>query len=395
MSEIVKTGEFVSPSHPDRMCDVIVEALYQATREQYPEVLFSLDCMIKNNVMQLGGELSRRLGKNDEMNVILSTMRQLGYDQRYLRNFGLIDKFDHYRWVMIKEPSNINSDWYGYDERGLPCEGPVFPDTCTVVGVASNETIDYMPSAATWVAKYLLRNLYGEWEAQGLPVGPDMRAQVTMVYKNDIPERVGRVILNVAHFDSYDFNNLYPIVEDILGQIEESTGWSVKHTQISINPTGRFTFYGPVASAGLSGRKLNCDFYGTGELNGASAICGKDFYHASRSGAYAARLIAKTLVAEGFATRANVYISYATATGKPQSVRVDTAGTKWWKKRAMNDRIRSFSTDIEKIIEEMKLNEIPSHVYMDCAKWGSMGATISEEAMEKYDKPWERIATML
>lgn len=387
--EVLRTSEHISPSHPDRVCDVIVERLLAFTQKGNPGARFACDGAIKNNVLSLVGEVSQRLDKEEENEIILQTLEELGYGTDYCKEFNLTAYGKRNGWY-------INKTFTGQSEniaRGVDSLGKTKAsagDIGIMFGYAAQEAPD-LTFAPHWTAKRLLRDLYSQWKkSRGVTaLRPDMKALVTIRYVGGVPVEVTKVTLCVSHAsDSNVIPEVLRSAKITLSKIQNTTGWDTDSTIIQVNPTGAFSIYGPVADSGLVGRKIVCDQYGGAAPVGGGNLNGKDATKVDRSAVYMARYMAKRIVAEDLAREAVVQLAYEIGRPNAVSVNVETDGTPFWKKTTLRKFVGQFDTSVQAIIDRFDLYNMSHEVHDECAMWGHIGDTSLDNVGIL---PWERV----
>nr|DAU10203.1 MAG TPA: S adenosylmethionine synthase [Caudoviricetes sp.] len=391
--EVLRTSEHISPSHPDKVCDLIAERLLAFTQKGNPGARFACDGAIKNNVLSLVGEVSQRLDKEEENEIILQTLEELGYGTDYCKEFNLTAYRKRNGWC-------INKTFTGQSEniaRGVDSLGKTKAsagDIGIMFGYAAQEAPD-LTFAPHWTAKRLLRDLYSQWKnSRGVTaLRPDMKALVTIRYVGGVPVEVTKVTLCVSHAsDSNVIPEVLRSAKITLSKIQNTTGWDTDSTIIQVNPTGAFSIYGPVADSGLVGRKIVCDQYGGAAPVGGGNLNGKDATKVDRSAVYMARYMAKSIVAEGLAHEAVVQLAYEIGRPNAVSVNVETDGTPFWRKRTLRNFVAKFDTSVQAIIDRFDLYNMSHAVHDECAMWGHIGDTsLHTHPDNSYMLPWERI----
>lgn len=387
--EVLRTSEHISPSHPDKVCDLIAERLLAFTQKGNPGARFACDGAIKNNVLSLVGEVSQRLDKEEENEIILQTLEELGYGTDYCKEFNLTAYGKRNGWY-------INKTFTGQSEniaRGVDSLGKTKAsagDIGIMFGYAAQEAPD-LTFAPHWTAKRLLRDLYSQWKkSRGVTaLRPDMKALVTIRYVGGVPVEVTKVTLCVSHAsDSNVIPEVLRSAKITLSKIQNTTGWDTDSTIIQVNPTGAFSIYGPVADSGLVGRKIVCDQYGGAAPVGGGNLNGKDATKVDRSAVYMARYMAKRIVAEGLAREAVVQLAYEIGRPNAVSVNVETDGTPFWKKTTLRKFVGQFDTSVQAIIDRFDLYNMSHEVHDECAMWGHIGDTSLDNVGIL---PWERV----
>ncbi|WP_071672479.1 methionine adenosyltransferase [Nioella nitratireducens] len=317
------TSESVSEGHPDKVCDRISDAVLDALLAEEPEARVACETFATTNRVVIGGEIG--LSDQDKLHYYMRNIDQItrecikdiGYEQ---------DKF-HWNTVEItnllhEQSAHIAQGVTGKDNRdeGAGDQGIMF-------GFATNETPDLMPAPIQY-AHAILRRLAEVRKSGAEPqLGPDAKSQLSVRYENGKPVEVTSVVLSTQHFDeTLTSDDVRVIVEPyIRGCLPE--GWLTAATEWHVNPTGKFVIGGPDGDAGLTGRKIIVDTYGGAAPHGGGAFSGKDPTKVDRSAAYAARYLAKNVVAAGMAERCTLQLSYAIGVAKPLSIYIDTHGT--------------------------------------------------------------------
>jgi len=392
--EVLRTSEHISPSHPDKVCDLIAERLLAFTQKGNPGARFACDGAIKNNVLSLVGEVSQRLDKEEENEIILQTLEELGYGTDYCKEFNLTAYGKRNGWY-------INKTFTGQSEniaRGVDSLGKTKAsagDIGIMFGYAAQEAPD-LTFAPHWTAKRFLRDLYSQWKKKNRGVTalrPDMKALVTIRYVGGVPVEVTKVTLCVSHAsDSNVIPEVLRSAKITLSKIQNTTGWDTDSTIIQVNPTGAFSIYGPVADSGLVGRKIVCDQYGGAAPVGGGNLNGKDATKVDRSAVYMARYMAKSIVAEGLAREAVVQLAYEIGRPNAVSVNVETDGTPFWRKRTLRNFVAKFDTSVQAIIDRFDLYNMSHAVHDECAMWGHIGDTsLYAHPDNSHMLPWERI----
>lgn len=381
----LRSSEHVSPSHPDKVCDLIAERLLCATKQQNPDAFFACDGSIKNNVLTLVGEVSDRLDKKEENRIIYDTLEELGYGVDYCEAFDLKAYGSRFGWYINKTFTEQSQDI----NMGVvsPKEGLAAGDIGIMFGYAVDEAPDltYLPH---WIARVILRDLYGVWKNHRyiVKLRPDMKCLVTMGYLYGKPVSIKKVVVCVSHAGTT--SQIAPVV---LSLVKSKLDYIVHLLnlddtvipEISINPTGEFSIFGPVGDSGCTGRKVVCDQYGGAAPVGGGNLNGKDASKVDRTGVYMARYMAKRIVCEGLAREAIVQLAYEIGKPKAVSVNVRTDGTPFWKNRTLRNFVKQFDTSVPAIIERFGLNSLPEHVHDEIAAWGHIGERV--EAV----LPWE------
>ena len=317
------TSESVSEGHPDKVCDRISDAVLDAFLSEEPEARVACETFATTNRVVIGGEvglsdqakLTEYMGKIDQ--IARDCIKDIGYEQ---------DKFHH----ETVEVTNLLHEQSAHIAQGVDAaenkdEGA--GDQGIMFGYATNETPALMPAPIQY-AHAILRRLAEVRKSGAEPaLGPDAKSQLSVRYVDGKPVDVTSVVLSTQHLDeNLTSEDVRKIVEPYITEVLPE-GWLTKDTVWHVNPTGKFVIGGPDGDAGLTGRKIIVDTYGGAAPHGGGAFSGKDPTKVDRSAAYAARYLAKNIVAAGLADKCTLQLSYAIGVAEPQSIFVDTHGT--------------------------------------------------------------------
>jgi len=313
------TSESVSEGHPDKICDQISDAILDAYLAQDPDARVACESLTKTGLAMVAGEIKVKPGVYIETeDIIRGVIRDIGYTSS---DMG----FDWETCAVInalgKQSSDINQgvDRADPEDMGAGDQGLMF-------GYACRETDVLMPAPITYAHRLVRRQ--AELRKNGtLPwLRPDAKSQVSFRYENGKPVHIDTVVLSTQHAPQISQADLRAaVVEQIIKPVLGD--WLKDEPIIHVNPTGRFVIGGPMGDAGLTGRKIIVDTYGGMARHGGGAFSGKDPSKVDRSAAYAARYVAKNIVAAGLADRCEVQVSYAIGVAEPTSIMVDTFGT--------------------------------------------------------------------
>lgn len=320
MSHYLFTSESVSRGHPDKLADQISDAILDACLEQDPSSRIACETMLAHGLVVLAGEITTNASVDYEA-IARRTIAEVGYTKS---SFGMDAETCGVITCIHKQSADIAM---GVEEgRGLHLEQGA-GDQGLVFGFACNETPQYMPLPITY-AQNIIDTLWTKRANQELCfLGPDAKSQVTVEYdENHQPCRVDTVVLSTQHTEQITHQELQ---EAMIHMIQEVIPLHLldEKTTYHINPTGRFVKGGPAADCGLTGRKPIVDTYGGRGRHGGGAFSGKDPSKIDRSAAYAARNIAKTIVAAGLSQECEVQLAYAIGVAEPVSIKVDCQGT--------------------------------------------------------------------
>lgn len=319
----VFTSESVSEGHPDKVCDRISDAVLDAFLSEEPEARVACETFATTNRVVIGGEvgLSNQDKLRDYMgrieDIARECIRDIGYEQdKFHWETCEITNLLHEQSAHIAQGVDASAD----KDEGAGDQGIMF-------GFATNETPDLMPAPIQY-SHAILRRLAEARKSGAAPqLGPDAKSQLSVRYEDGKPVEITSLVLSTQHLDesmtSADVRDLVePYIREVLPE-----GWLTAATEWHVNPTGKFVIGGPDGDAGLTGRKIIVDTYGGAAPHGGGAFSGKDPTKVDRSAAYAARYLAKNVVAAGLADRCTIQLSYAIGVAKPLSIYADTHGT--------------------------------------------------------------------
>ncbi|MBN8827801.1 MAG: methionine adenosyltransferase [Sphingobacteriia bacterium] len=311
------TSESVSEGHPDKICDAISDNIVDAFLSLDPMARVAVESIAIPNKIIIAGEVrGPEISKQKIEEIVRSTVKKIGYEQ------------DEFHWAKIDVDINLNRQStdiaMGVDEGTNKEEGA--GDQGIMFGYASNETNVLMPAPIHYAHKILYTIFEQIHKGKIINLGPDAKSQITVEYKNMKPVRVNNVLVSIQHssdLNQQDVKNIIrPLVIEALPK-----DWMCNDDKFLVNPTGRFVIGGPVGDTGLTGRKIIVDSYGGAAPHGGGAFSGKDPSKVDRSGAYAARYLAKNVVAAGIAEKCTIQIAYAIGIAKPLALYVNTHGT--------------------------------------------------------------------
>jgi S-adenosylmethionine synthetase len=372
------TSESVGEGHPDKLCDQISDAILDACIKDDPQSRVACETFASTSLVLVGGEITTKTFV-DFQEVVRRVAEEVGYTDPA---FGL-DCHSMAVLVMIHSQSpDISQGVSGAGlkkykgQQGAGDQGMMF-------GFACNETKELMPLPITLAHKLLLqatklrKNKALKW------LRPDAKSQVTVEYEGHKPVRIDAVVVSHQHDPDVSYKTIESdVIEGIIKPVLEPTGLLDKKTKYYINPTGRFVVGGPFGDTGLTGRKIIVDSYGGMGRHGGGAFSGKDPTKVDRSAAYAARYVAKNVVAAKLAERCEVELAYAIGVPFPVSVMVDTFGTAKADEQRIEDAIKKvFDLSPAGIIKTLDLRR---PLYQKTASYGHFGR--SEFPWEKTDK---------
>ncbi len=321
--DYVFTSESVSEGHPDKVCDRISDTILDAFLAQEPEARVACETFATTNRVVVGGEvglsdqstLSRYMERVPDL--IRGAIKDIGYEQDKFHHATCeITNLLHEQSAHIAQGVNAGAN----KEEGAGDQGIMF-------GFATTETPELMPAPIHYAHAILRRLAEVRKSGQEPTLRPDAKSQLTLRYANGKPVEVSSIVLSTQHaHESQTSADIRAIVEPYIREVLPG-GWITGKTQWWVNPTGTFVIGGPDGDAGLTGRKIIVDTYGGAAPHGGGAFSGKDPTKVDRSAAYAARYLAKNVVAAGMADRCTIQLSYAIGVAHPLSIYADTHGT--------------------------------------------------------------------
>ncbi|QQF91113.1 methionine adenosyltransferase [Histophilus somni] len=371
MSSYLFTSESVSEGHPDKIADQISDAVLDEILRQDPKARVACETYVKTGMALVGGEITTSAWVDIE-NLTRQVICDIGYKHS---DIG----FDGHSCAVLnaigKQSSDIN--------QGVDRESPLDQgagDQGIMFGYATNETDVLMPAAITYAHRLMERQ--AQVRKKGILdwLRPDAKSQVTLKYEDNRIVGIDAVVLSTQHSDNVDQKTVHEgVMEEIIKPILPAE-WLSKETKYFINPTGRFVIGGPMGDCGLTGRKIIVDTYGGAARHGGGAFSGKDPSKVDRSAAYAARYVAKNIVAAGLADRCEIQLSYAIGVAEPTSIMVETFGTGKVANELLFALIREFF-DLRPY-GLIKMLDLIQPIYRQTAAYGHFGR-------EQF--PWEKV----
>ncbi|MCC7305163.1 MAG: methionine adenosyltransferase [Alphaproteobacteria bacterium] len=318
LKDYIFTSESVSEGHPDKVCDRISDSVLDLFLAHDPHSRVACETLATTNYVCIAGETRGPKSITNDMieKVARNAIREIGYAQ------------EGFHWEKAKIDIRLHQQSadiaQGVDAAGSKDEGA--GDQGIMFGYACTETPVYMP-APIYYSHAILRALAEARHSGALPeLEPDAKSQVTLEYKNDKPVRATSVVVSTQHKDGLSQKDIKELIRPYIQRILPE-GWMPREEEFYVNPTGKFVIGGPDGDAGLTGRKIIVDTYGGSAPHGGGAFSGKDPTKVDRSAAYAARYLAKNIVAAGYADGCTIQLSYAIGVSKPLSVYINTHGT--------------------------------------------------------------------
>jgi S-adenosylmethionine synthetase len=366
------TSESVTEGHPDKVADQISDAVLDAVLEQDPMARVACETLVSTGLVVLSGEITSQAMVR-YADIARDTIRDIGYDRE---DFG----FSHRSCAVLLSIGEQSPDiGQGVDTGGAGDQGMMF-------GYASAETDAMMPLPIS-LAHALTRRLAEVRKDGTLPwLRPDGKAQVTVEYGEHAPEKVRTVVVSAQHDPDVPLADIEPaIIEHVIRPVMPTALYDVADVAHHINPTGRFVIGGPLGDAGVTGRKIIVDTYGGVGSHGGGAFSGKDPSKVDRSASYAARWVAKNLVASGLAREAEIQVAYAIGVDRPVSVMVNSFGTGSVSDSMLETAIREvFDLRPRQIIEALGLRK---PIFQRTAAYGHFG----REPADDGGFSWERL----
>lgn len=369
------TSESVSEGHPDKIADQVSDAILDAILQQDPTARVACETFVKTGMVVVGGEITTTAWVDIE-DIVRKTIKDIGYTSA---DMG----FDSQSCAVITSIGKQSPDIAlginngSHHDQGAGDQGMMF-------GYANNETDTYMP-APIYYAHRLMRRLAHVRKHDNISwLRPDAKSQITFQYQQDKPVGIDTVVLSAQHDPEINQPFLHEfIMEEVIKPVLPKA-WLTDQTKYFINPTGRFVIGGPVGDTGLTGRKIIVDSYGGMARHGGGAFSGKDPSKVDRSASYAARYVAKNVVAAGLADCCEIQVSYAIGVAEPTSVSVQTFGTNKIPESEIIKLIReNFDLRPRGIITMLDLLQ---PIYLPTAAYGHFGREDTEFTWEKTDK---------
>ena len=380
MTTKVFTSESVSEGHPDKLCDQVSDAILDAVISQDKKARVACESLVKSEegskgVVIIGGEITTA-AKIDYEEVVRETIRDIGYDSEDLGFDAGTVEFVNKIGLQSKDIAQ-GVDRQNDEDQGAGDQGLMF-------GYANDETEVLMPAPITYSHR-LVHKLAELRKAKDVAwLRPDAKSQVTFKYIDDQIDSIDTIVVSTQHSPDVNQNEIKEyVVEEVISKVLPKNYLS-KDTIIHVNPTGSFEIGGPVGDCGLTGRKIIVDTYGGMARHGGGAFSGKDPSKVDRSAAYAARYVAKNIVAAGLAKKCEIQISYAIGVAKPTSISIDTFGTS----TKEEDKIVHIINDVFDLRPWGIINmlDLLNPIYKPTASYGHFGRNDLDLSWERTDQ---------
>ena len=360
------TSESVTEGHPDKLCDYISDSILDECLKQDKNSRVAVETFAANNTITIAGQITSNAKINIE-ELVREKIKEIGFDNE---NTDMDYRNCKIHTDITKQSPDIA---LGVDIGGAGDQGIMF-------GFACDETENYMPYAINMAHK-LSKKLTEVRKSKEIPyLRPDGKTQVTVEYEDDRPKRIETILVSTQTLDNITNEEIRKdIIKKVIEQVVPQNKMD-ENTKIYVNPTGRFVIGGPLGDTGLTGRKIIVDTYGGYARHGGGSFSGKDASKVDRSGAYMLRHIAKNLVANGYAKKCEIQVSYGIGIKEPLSICVNTFGTSQKSEEELVELIKEkFDLTPDGIINYLGLKE---PIYTKTTNYGHFG---------KSDLPWEKI----
>lgn len=385
MNKRLFTSESVTEGHPDKVADQISDAILDAILAQDPQARVACETAVNTGLVLVFGEITTS-AYVDIQKIVRNTVREIGYrDGKFgfdADSIALLVSLDEQSpdiaqgvddAIETRETGEVDNKLIGAGDQGI------------MFGYATDETPELMPMPIA-LSHRLSRRLAEVRKSGELNyLGPDGKTQVTIEYDdNNQPQRIDTIVISTQHTEGIELDQ---IRQDVIKHVVEPTmpeNWLDENTRYFINPTGKFVSGGPEADSGLTGRKIIVDTYGGSAHHGGGAFSGKDATKVDRSASYAARYIAKNLVAAGLARKVEIQLAYAIGVAEPVSIAIDTFGTSDLSENELVGLVRdNFDLTPNGIIDMLSLRQ---PIFSKTAAYGHFGRDDQDFAWEKTDK---------
>ena len=375
MKEYTFTSESVSEGHPDKVCDVISDKIVDLFLSKDPESRVGAETMVTTNKVVISGEVNgpdvfKEMPIED---LVKNTIKEIGYDQ------------EGFSWKNVSIENNLHQQSkdisQGVDKKNEQDQGA--GDQGIMFGYACSETEELMPAPIYYSHKILESLAKFRHNDEKKLLLPDSKSQVSLDYKDGKPVRASAIVVSTQHDESLTQEDIKEIVRPhVVNSLPE--GWMCDEKNFFVNPTGRFVIGGPVGDCGLTGRKIIVDTYGGAAPHGGGAFSGKDPSKVDRSGAYAARYLAKNIVAAKIADKCTIQISYAIGVSKPISIYINTHGDNKIQGSDISDKLSKVLDLSPYGIKKKLLLNRP--IYSKTATYGHFGGKPSDNGEFSWEK---------
>ena len=362
MKNYTFTSESVSEGHPDKVCDIVSDTVVDLFFSKFNESRVACETLTTTNKVVLAGEVRGPSISSEEIEQhVRNSIKEIGYEQ---------DGFHHEKLEFFNYLHEQSSDIaQGVDSSGNEKDEGA-GDQGIMFGYACNETKELMPAPITYSHKILEKLAEVRKSGKEGGLGPDSKSQVSVIYKDGIPQGVSSIVISTQHDEKLNQDDVKNIVAPYVKEILP-TGWTCPEDKFYVNPTGRFVIGGPDGDAGLTGRKIIVDTYGGAAPHGGGAFSGKDPTKVDRSAAYVSRYLAKNIVASGLTDRCLIQLSYAIGVSQPLSIYINLFDENEKLASKVEDVIRKeINLSPRGIREILKLN---NPIYKKTASYGHFG----------------------
>lgn len=367
----VFTSESVSEGHPDKIADQISDAILDAILTKDPKARVACETFVKTGMVLVGGEITTSAWVDVEA-ITREVIKDIGYNSSEMgfdwASCAVLSAIGKQSPDIAQGVDNLDTQVLGAGDQGL------------MFGYASRETDVFMPAPIAYSHRLMARQAELRKNKKLPWLRPDAKCQLTFKYDKGLPVGIDTVVLSTQHAPDISHKDLVEAVQEEIIKVILPLEWLSASTRYFINPTGRFVIGGPLGDCGLTGRKIIVDTYGGMARHGGGCFSGKDPSKVDRSAAYAARYVAKNIVASGIADKCELQISYAIGVAEPTSIAVDTFGTGKLSNNVIIDLINThFDLTPQGIIDHHNLLR---PIYRQTAAYGHYG---------RPDLPWERL----
>lgn len=387
MDKLLFTSESVTEGHPDKMCDQISDAILDALLAQDPMSRVACETATTTGLVLVMGEITTK-AYVDIQKIVRDTVREIGYTRgKYgfdAETCGVITAIDEQSTdIAMGVDKALEAKESAMSDEEIEAIGA--GDQGMMFGYATNETEEYMPYPIYLAHKLALQLTKVRKDGTLSYLRPDGKTQVTVEYdENGKPARLDAVVLSTQHDPDVTQEQIHEDIKKYVFDVILPEHMVDKDTKFFVNPTGRFVIGGPHGDSGLTGRKIIVDTYGGYARHGGGAFSGKDCTKVDRSAAYAARYVAKNIVAAGLADKCEIQLSYAIGVARPTSIMVDTDGTGKLSDEKLTEIVReNFDLRPAGII---KMLDLRRPIYKQTAAYGHFGRTDLDLPWEKLDK---------